>query len=152
MKTKNRVLTGLFLSTVLVSGLFASANYDMAKGTNHKSCCPMEKDMHKGENHVLKMFRELGLTAEQKIKIEQIIIDVKKSGKTADEAFTKDGFDKAKYIEIMNERRDNMIESEAEIIEKSYAILTAKQKEQLRILMDLRKERMNQKIAEKIKG
>ena len=42
--------------------------------------------------------------------------------------------------------------TKAEVIEKSYAVLTDKQKEQLKVLMDLRKERMNQKIEEKIKG
>ena len=45
-----------------------------------------------------------------------------------------------------------MIKSEAEVIEKSYAVLTPKQKEQLKVLMDLRKEKMNQRIEEKIKG
>jgi hypothetical protein len=43
----------------------------------------------------------------------------------------------------MNDKRDNMLKSQAEIIEKSYAILTAKQKEQLKVLMDLKKEKMN---------
>ena len=63
-----------------------------------------------------------------------------------DDAFTKDGFDKAKYIKIMNEKRDNMLKSNAEILEKSYAILTPKQKEQLKVLMDLRKEKMDKKL------
>ena len=55
-------------------------------------------------------------------------------------------FDKTKYVQIMNEKRDNMIKSEAEVIEKSYAVLTSKQKEQLKVLMDLRKEKMDKKL------
>ena len=55
----------------------------------------------------------------------------------------QDSFDKTKYLSIMNDKRDNMLKSQAEIIEKSYAILTAKQKEQLKVLMDLKKEKMN---------
>ena len=39
-----------------------------------------------------------------------------------------------------------MIKSEAEIIEKTYVILTAKQKEQLKVLMDLRKEKMDKRL------
>ena len=46
----------------------------------------------------------------------------------------------------MNEKRDNMLKSQAEVIEKSYAILTPKQKEQLKVLMDLQKERMDKKL------
>jgi protein CpxP len=37
-----------------------------------------------------------------------------------DEAFTKDSFDKAKYIKIMKDKRDNMLKSNADVIEKSY--------------------------------
>ena len=98
------------------------------------------------------MFGELNLTSEQKTKLEQIMQDSRKNMKSEDEAFSKDGFDKAKYVQIMSEKRDNMLKSQAEIIEKSYAVLTPKQKEQFKVLMDLRKEKMNQKIEEKIKG
>ena len=101
--------------------------------------------MHKMENHkggLVHFFKELNLTAEQQTKIEQIISDSRKALKSTDEAFSKDGFDKTKYVQIMNEKRDNMIKSEAEVIEKSYAVLTPKQKEQLKVLMDLRKEKI----------
>ncbi|MBP9490016.1 MAG: Spy/CpxP family protein refolding chaperone [Aliarcobacter sp.] len=161
MKTKSKILSGLVLSAVLAGGLYAN-NCDMSKkgerGNCDKSSCMMQKDKshkmmgHKGEIHFLGMFKELNLTDEQKTKVEQIISDSRKNMKSLDEAFTKDGFDKTKYVQIMNEKRDNMIKSEAEVIEKSYAILTAKQKEQLKVLMDLRKEKMNQKFDEKIKG
>ena len=77
-----------------------------------------------------------------KTKLEQIIQDSRKNMKSEDEAFSKEGFDKAKYVQIMSEKRDNMLKSQAEVIEKSYAILTTKQKEQLKVLMDLRKEKI----------
>ena len=64
----------------------------------------------------------------KKKKFEQIVADVRKNEKTPDVAFTKIVLTKDKFISIMNDRRDNMIKSQAEIIEKSYAILTAKQK------------------------
>lgn len=154
MKTKNRVLTGLFLSSILATGLFAS-NCDMEKKGEKGNCdrgsCFMgkgkfDKKAHKGDGHFFGMFKELNLTDEQKTKIEQIISDSRKNIKTSDEAFSKDSFDKAKYIQIMNEKRDNMIKSKADVIEKSYAVLTVKQKEQLKVLMDLRKEKMDKKL------
>jgi Spy/CpxP family protein refolding chaperone len=101
----------------------------------------------RGESHIFGIFKELNLTSEQQTKIEQIVADVRKNEITPDVAFTKDSFDKNKFISMMNDRRDNMIKSQAEIMEKSYAILTAKQKEQLKVLMDLRKERMENNKA-----
>ena len=160
MTTKNKVISGLVLSVVLASGLFAAADMDKkGEGKRGDSSCMMKDDkmqkMHKMDEHrggTFHLFKELNLTAEQETKLQQIVQDSRKNMKSEDEAFTKDGFDKAKYIQIMNEKRDNMLKSQAEIIEKSYAVLTAKQKEQFKVLMDLRKEKMNQKIEEKIKG
>ena len=105
---------------------------------NHKS--------YYGSRDSIGMFKELNLTAEQEKKIQDIVQESRKDNKTINEAFTKDSFDKTKYLSIMNDKRDNMLKSQAEIIEKSYAILTAKQKEQLKVLMDLRKEKMNKKL------
>ena len=156
MTTKNKVISGLVLSIVLASGLYAN-NCDMdKKGEKRENYGMMKNDrMHKMDHHkggIFHLFKELNLTTEQETKLEQIISDSRKALKSTDEAFTKDGFDKTKYVQIMNEKRDNMIKSEAEVIEKSYAVLTPKQKEQLKVLMDLRKEKMNQKFDEKIKG
>ncbi len=152
MRTKDKVISGLILSAIIASGLYAN-NGTMDKKEN---CGMMKNDkMHKMGNHkggLISMFTELNLTSEQQTKIEQNISESRKSIKSTEDAFSKDGFDKTKYVQIMNEKRDNMIKSEAEVIEKSYAVLTPKQKEQLKVLMDLRKEKMNQRFDEKIKG
>ncbi len=156
MKTKNRVISGLIISAILASGLFAvNGEIDKKDGKRKgEPSCMMEKEkFHKGEkgqrgeSHIFGIFKELNLTSEQQTKIEQIVADVRKNEITPDVAFTKDSFDKNKFISMMNDRRDNMIKSQAEIMEKSYAILTAKQKEQLKVLMDLRKERMENNKA-----
>ena len=154
MKTKNRVIAGLLISTILSSGLFAAANMDKKdEKRNDDSSCMMGKgnfhNNHKGpraEGHMLGIFKELNLTAEQDEKIKKIVEESRKNEITPDVAFTKDSFDKNKFISIMSEKRDNMIKSEAEIMEKTYAILTTKQKEQLKVLMDLRKEKMNKRL------
>ena len=152
MITKNRVLAGLLLSAILSSSLFAAVEMDKKdekRNNGDKSSC-MKKDKVQHSMHqkagMFRMFDELSLTSEQKSKIEQIVSDSRKNFKSSDEAFTKDSFDKTKYVQIMSEKRDNMIKSEAEIIEKTYVILTAKQKEQLKVLMDLRKEKMNKRL------
>ena len=151
MKTKSKFISGLALSAVLVTGLFAVDKKGEEKRGDFQNCS-MQKDgksqqmHHRGEHGPLGIFKELNLTSEQQTKIEQIIADVRKNEITPDVAFTKDSFDKAKFISIMNERRDNMIKSQAEIMEKSYEILTVKQKEQLKVLMDLRKERMDKRL------
>ncbi len=153
MKIRNKVISGLVLSAVLTSGLFAMNGEMNKKDGDRKGCDFKNSMMHKkGEGHILGMFKSLNLTAEQQTKIEQIVADVRKNEKTPEDAFTKDGFDKAKYMEIMSEKRDNMLKSQAEIIEKSYVILTPKQKEQLKVLMELREEKMNKKFQDKMKG
>ena len=153
MKIRNKVISGLVLSAVLTSGLFAMNGEMNKKDGDRKGCDFKNSMMHKkGEGHILGMFKSLNLTAEQQTKIEQIVADVRKNEKTPEDAFTKDSFDKNKFISMMNERRDNMIKSQAEIMEKSYAVLTVKQKEQLKVLMDLRKEKMQQRDENKNKG
>lgn len=154
MKTQNKIFKGLLVSAILAGGLYAS-NCDMNKKdkdrTNcDKSSCMMQKGKsHKGyykkDGHIFAMFKELNLTQEQEKKVEEIIAQTRKNNKSPNEAFSKDGFDKAKYIQIMNEKRDNMIKSKAEIIEKSYAVLTPKQKEQLKVLIDLENEKIDKK-------
>jgi Spy/CpxP family protein refolding chaperone len=148
MTTRNKMITGLALSTLLATGLFAG-NSDMKN--DRDSSCMMKKDhMQKGGKHgersVVGIFKRLNLTPEQDAQIEKIVFENRANMQSIDDAFTKDGFDKDKYIKIMNEKRDNMLKSNAEILDKSYAVLTPKQKEQLKVLMDLRKEKMNKKL------
>ena len=157
MTTKGKFISGLALSAVLVTGLFAVDKKGEERKPDFQNC-PIQKDgkfeqmHHRGEHGILGIFKELNLTAEQKTKIQQIVADIRKNEITPDDAFTKDSFDKNKFISIMNDRRDNMIKSQAEIMEKSYEVLTAKQKEQLKVLMDLRKEKMQQRDENKNKG
>lgn len=143
MTTRNKMITGLALSTLLATGLFAG-NEQMKN--DRDSSCMMKKGGKHHERSVVGMFKRLNLSPEQDAQIEKIVFENRVNMESFDDAFTKDGFDKDKYIKIMNEKRDNMLKSNAEILEKSYAVLTPKQKEQLKVLMDLRKEKMNKKL------
>lgn len=146
MKTK--LLMAVAVTGLLGTGLYAfGGNMQGMQNGN----CPlngsgnpmmMKSDSRMGGFHIMRMLGQLNLTKEQMTKIDEIRDDMLKKRVTVDVAFTKDSFDKDKYIEIMKQKRDNMLESRAEMIDKVYKVLTSKQKEQLKVLIDLRKDRM----------
>lgn len=144
MKTK--LLVGIGLAGLLSTGLYAyngncsamktyGGNCDM-NGNKH-----MMKKFKKGHHGPMMILKQLNLTQDQKEQILAIKKDMMKNKITPDVAFTKDSFDKAKFIEIMKQKRDNMIESKAEMMDRVYKILSPKQKEQFKVLMDLKKEK-----------
>ena len=56
-----------------------------------------------------KMFQALNLTSQQQTKMDTIIKKHRNSKAKMSDAFTKTGFDKAKFIELTSQKRDNMI-------------------------------------------
>jgi Spy/CpxP family protein refolding chaperone len=152
MKTKTKVLTGLVLSTVLASGLYASCGGKQDRGD--KSSCQMKgkyqkKMMKHSKKHmmpIMKAVKQLDLSDEQRTKIKDIFKEERKAKKSAmNEAFTKDSFDKQKFVELMKEKRENMLKSKANMIEKIHNVLDTKQKEQFKTLIDIQKEKMVKK-------
>lgn len=152
-----KILSKLALASFLASSLYAQqgANCDMKKDVQNSSMnqkdsksCPMHdkqgmpSDMAKAQHGVLGFFKELNLTAEQKTKIHEFMNESKKDQEMPTDAFTKDSFDKEKYIKIMKEKREKSDELHANLIEKAYSVLDAKQKEQLRALLDAKKDKM----------
>lgn len=165
---KRKILATVALTTLLGTGLYAAGcnfqgqnmqgmygmqgqgqgmkgmnNMQGMKGMKGNKSCGMSKKGSKGSrNSVMNIFKKLNLSPDQYMKMAQIRQEVfKKYATFTNVAFTKDSFDKTKYIEIMKQKRDNMIESKAEMVEKSYALLTPEQKEQFKVLLDLREER-----------
>ena len=146
MKTKLLVATAL--TAVLSTGLYASydgQNGMHKKGMNNdsKSCGKymMKKGHKKGQKGPMSLLKELNLTKDQHMQIRTIKKDLMKNGVTPNVAFTSNSFDKAKFIQIMKEKRDNKIELKAEMMDRVYKVLTAKQKEQFKVLMDLKAEK-----------
>lgn len=140
---KTKLLVTLGLTTLLSTGLYAygskgecSMMNKMDGKTNHKYM-----KSHKKSNSMMSMFYKLNLSDEQKDKIVAIKKELSKNRVSADVAFTKNSFDKEKFIEVMKQKRENMLESKAEMIDRVYKILTPQQKEQLKVLMDLKKEK-----------
>lgn len=157
---KRKILVATALTAVLSTGLYAACNGQgmMQKGMNQdqngnmqKSHKMMMKKGHKGsQKGPMSILRELNLSAEQTQQIVDIKKDMMNKKVTPDVAFTKTGFDKAKFIEIMKQKRDNMIESKAEMIDRVYKVLTPKQKEQFVVLMELKKEKRMDRMSKRM--
>ncbi len=150
MKTKIVVATGLTL--LLGTGLYASnheemknSSYGMQKDGKHMMKNKSKHMNKRGHRGFMQIFKKLNLTDEQKSKIIQIKKDLMKNRVHPNVAFTKTSFDKAKFIEIMKQKRENMIESKAEMIDRVYKILTPQQKEQFKTLIDKRVMMMGKK-------
>lgn len=141
MKTKT--LMAITLAGVLSSSLFAvnGINNDGDENLKKNFKKDTKSGYHKKRDSFLSLLKKLNLSVEQKNKIFEIRKETMKNNQTLDIAFSKTSFDKEKFIEIMKQKRDNMIESKAEMIGKVYAVLTSEQKEQLKVLMDLKKQR-----------
>ena len=76
MKIRNKVISGLVLSAVLTSGLFAMNGEMNKKDGDRKGCDFKNSMMHKkGEGHILGMFKSLNLTPEQESQIEKIVLE-----------------------------------------------------------------------------
>ncbi|PLY07896.1 MAG: hypothetical protein C0625_04110 [Arcobacter sp.] len=156
---KRKILVATALTAVLSTGLYAACNGQgmMQKGMNqgpnnmqNSQRMMMQKGQKRSQKGPMALLRQLNLSAEQTQQITNIRRDMMKNRVTPDVAFTKTSFDKAKFIEIMKQKRDNMIESKAEMMDRVYQILTPKQKEQFKVLMELKKEnrmaRMNRRM------
>lgn len=153
MKTK--LLVSIGLVGLMTTGLYAACSQQgnmqkgmmqnspqgMMKNAPQSKKMMMKKHSKKSQHGMMSMLKKLNLSSEQTVQIMDIKKDMMKDRVTPDVAFTKGGFDKAKFIEIMKQKRDNMIESKAEMIARVYTILTPKQKEQLKVLMELKKEK-----------
>ncbi len=141
MKTKilmTVLLTGVLSSSAFaVNGMNSSCNF-MSKNMNSQK---MGKYHSKTKSPFFRALKSLNLTVDQKNKIFEIRKEMMKNKQMTNVAFSKTSFDKEKYVEIMKQKRDNMIESKGQMIENIYAILTKEQKEQLKVIMDLKAEK-----------
>lgn len=149
-----KVLGTIALITVLGTSAFAGNKYSCDnKGDNFKKQHSMKKH-HKGSMHKNNMknnhgfmflLRELNLTTKQKDEIKKIMKDSFAKKTSLNQAFTAKSFDKQKYIKDSLSHRENMIKSKADMISKVYNVLSTKQKSQLKVLMDLKEEKLKTK-------
>ena len=127
----------ILLGLGLVLSLAASAAFasDSTAVTKDSSTMHHHAHMHQDRYHKHGFFAELKylkLTTDQKNQIHSIMQDEMKSMPHLSDAFSDNGFDKAKYIQIEQQKRDKMIERKADMIEKIYNILDDSQKKALK--------------------
>lgn len=141
-----KIVSSLALASVLVSGLYAQ-HCDIKKDSERSSMDKKHSKKHpEFKGGILGVFNELNLNADQKTKIDEILKDSRKNQEFPTDAFSKDSFDKAKFAKIMKDRQDKKFDQQAEVLDKVYKVLDVKQKEQLRVLLDLQKEKMKQRF------
>ncbi len=161
---KKKTILGLSLAVLLAGGAFAysmngnKGQCDGSKGSmfgGNKSAMmqggfhnkEMFKHMKRGKHNSIKnIISQLNLSSEQKAKLFELRKSHMKNKTTINSAFTKTSFNKAKFIEIISQKKKNMLKSKAQMIEKAYTILTIKQKEQLKVLLDLQVEKRQNKF------
>ena len=98
---------------------------------------------------LLNLFHLLNLTSDQQKKIHQIVQDNQKNRPHIYDAFKDKGFDKNRFIEIRRAQKDAKIEVDAEIIEKTYSLLTTEQKNQFKTILDMQKIIMQKRMKYK---
>ncbi|PHR70762.1 MAG: hypothetical protein COA66_10970 [Arcobacter sp.] len=137
---KKRIITGMLISAVLASSVFAGSMHK--KDDNHKGNFKKYHMMKQGKKMpFFSTLREVYLSSQQKDEIKKIMAGHKIKASTND-AFTSTSFDKSKYISLVKAKKENMLEERANLIEKVYAVLNTKQKEELKKRLDDKKERM----------
>jgi Spy/CpxP family protein refolding chaperone len=141
-----KTIIGLVAVGVIATSLFAagkSCTNANAEGKN--SFGHYKKNNHQKGFKMQKMLKSLNLTQEQQVQIKEIVSKHKNNKVKMSDAFSKTEFDKSKFIQIASQKRDNMLKSKANMIEEVYSVLTSEQKLQLKVLMDLKMNKMTEK-------
>lgn len=140
---KKKIIASLAISTVLASAAFAYGGNNCNMMNNQGPSCNMQGKMMKNSHNMffMKMLHQLNLTTKQKADIRTIVQEAYKQKQNPYKAFTKDGFNEKEFIDSAMNKKENMIKLKAKIISDIYVVLTKKQKEQLRVLMDLQVEK-----------
>ncbi|PKN15344.1 MAG: hypothetical protein CVU67_01300 [Deltaproteobacteria bacterium HGW-Deltaproteobacteria-24] len=148
MKLKTTILGALALSAMLATSMNAQMQ---EKGMGQKGMlCDTQKGskmqgyVSQGSCGIMPLLHKLNLSDEQRQSIQTIMQETMKKKESKYSAFSEDEFDKSKYIKQMKNAPEERIKLQADMIEKVYTLLTPKQKSQLRVLMDLKEEKMKQ--------
>ena len=146
MNKTNKILLGLGVSTLLTVTLIAGdASHNSCGGKSFFSNFHSSSSEHgyKREHGFKKIIKQLDITDEQKKEIQGILKNNHSDMTNIADAFTASSFDKNKFISIIKDNKYGKIEKKADMISKSYSILTDIQKEKLKKLLDERKTKNN---------
>ena len=150
-----KIILSLSAAVLLASSLYAYG----PQGGNKQGCNQQKKMMmKKGGRHsnkggsLMKMMRMLDLTDTQRTEIKSILQAHMKNKVNPYDAFSANNFDKAKFIKLTNEKRDNRAERKAELISKIYKVLNSTQKKNLKTLLDMKAMQKNKMMKSSYNG
>lgn len=140
MKTK--IILSLGTSVLLASSLLAfppQSNMKQGDASYCKQNKMMKQGQGQGRGHgLIKMFKKLDLSDEQRTEIRSIIKDSMKSMPNPHTAFSDNSFNKEQFVKLAKQKRDNRVEHRAELIEKVYNVLNNSQKKDFKTMLDMR--------------
>jgi periplasmic protein CpxP/Spy len=140
MNTK--IILSLGTSVLLASSLLAfPPQSNMKQGD--RSYCKQKKMMKhsqgKARGHgLIKMFKKLDLSDEQRTEIRGIVKNSMKSMPNPHTAFSDTSFNKEQFVKLAKQKQDNRVEHRAELIEKVYNVLNSSQKKDFKTMLDMR--------------
>ena len=143
MSRKSLIAVGL--SIVLVMPMFASDTKEMKQPFSSQQHCKMTKENHMHGDGLFFDLKRLKLSDDQKKQVRLIIKEQMKNMPNPNDAFTDNSFDKAMYIKLEQQKRDSMIESKADMMEKVYNILNDTQKKELKEILEKHKNHFLEK-------
>ncbi len=165
MKLSTKIITTVAVSAILATAASAYGAYGMMGqgqgGMHHgysKGMMGHQGGMHQGYGKgmmghqggmhhgygmdyrgagILPLIAQLNLTDKQEESIIEILEErIEEKGSIYD-SFTEEDFDADKFAEFQDNTRKERQKAHAQRIEKIYNVLTAEQKKQLKVLMDL---------------
>ena len=143
-------------TTVAVSMLLAtSLQANQAdKGKGIKACDQSPKMMRAAKKscNMVDNLWKLDLTPKQTEQLLDILIKNHSEEPNIADAFTKEYFDKAKFSQIMKQKREARIDRQAAIISEAYPILTIEQREVFVESLNKNKKQCNTKGKQGDKG
>jgi Spy/CpxP family protein refolding chaperone len=143
---RKKLFMAIGLSVVLVAPIFASDTQEVKPSGFMHQHCKMEKEnyMQRGDG-LLSDLKQLKLSDDQRKQVHLIMQEHMSNMPRTSDAFTDNSFDKAMYIKLEQQKRDNMIENRADMIEKVYNVLNDTQKKELKMMLDKHKNRWMEK-------
>jgi len=162
IKKSIMLATALFVSTAAMAN---EDKYDYKEAKQHKQTMQEKgkgykgfknkKDRRSQDGDVSRFFigtvYSLNLTRDQEMKIDKTIQEFKNKKFDKFNGFTKDGFDKQKFIEARKNAKEDKIKLKADLIEKIYKILSKDQILQMNKEIEMFKKMKEVEMYKKMK-
>ena len=148
MNTK--IILSLGATALMVSSLLAfspDSNMKQCDGSSYKQHKMMKHHKSGKRGELVAKFMKLDLSTEQRVQIKALIKESRKDMPNPHTAFSDSSFDKAKFLKLVQQRKDAKAEHKAELIEKIYKLLDATQKKNFKTILDMQKIMKNKHMG-----